>query len=323
MTKTKLMNVRAAGAMVLAMALGAGCGGGGAGADPADPATASVQTTGGPAAAGSTVATTASGTAAAATAATVDPAMANATTTTATTATSTAATSAAAPASTAAATIVPLYTPPTDPSWNAVIAAKQAHQKVGVYAVVNPANGPGASYSVDYAQGIARLKAAGVVVLGYVSTDYTRRSVAAVEADISTWKSFYPGDLGGIFFDEQSNRAGDEPHYQTLVKYARDNGMPFTVGNPGADTSESFVGVFDVMLIYESGGVPPASRLGGWHAKYPATNFGIIPYATNLDPAYVKMARGNVKYIYLQNDTLPNPWDSVPPYFGDLLAALE
>jgi len=38
---------------------------------------------------------------------------------------------------------------------------------------------------------------------------------------------------------------------------------------------------------------------------------------------FVRNARKYVQYIYLQNDNLPNPWDSVPSYFGDLLAALE
>jgi hypothetical protein len=37
----------------------------------------------------------------------------------------------------------------------------------------------------------------------------------------------------------------------------------------------------------------------------------------------VRAAKGLVGYIYLTNDTLPNPWDSVPVYFADLLAALE
>ena len=37
----------------------------------------------------------------------------------------------------------------------------------------------------------------------------------------------------------------------------------------------------------------------------------------------MRNARKYVQYIYVQNDNLPNPWDSVPSYFGDLLAALE
>ena len=33
--------------------------------------------------------------------------------------------------------------------------------------------------------------------------------------------------------------------------------------------------------------------------------------------------RDHVGYIYLQSDTLPNPWDSVPGYLQELLAALD
>ena len=37
----------------------------------------------------------------------------------------------------------------------------------------------------------------------------------------------------------------------------------------------------------------------------------------------MREARKYVGYIYLQNDDLPNPWDSLPSYFDDLLDALE
>ena len=49
-------------------------------------------------------------------------------------------------------------------------------------------------------------------------------------------------------------------------------------------------------------------------------DFGL---ATALDAAFVRNARRYVGYVYLQNDNLPNPWDSLPGYFSDLLAALE
>jgi len=218
---------------------------------------------------------------------------------------------------------VPLYTPPTDPSWNTVIAAKAAHPSVGVIAVLNPGNGPGAAVDAGYASGIARLNAAGIKVVGYVATGYAVKGAAVVKADIDRWRTFYPGQIGGIFFDEQSNRAGDVPYYRDLSQYAKAQGMSFTIGNPGTDTAESYVGALDCMLIYESGGLPGANALGGWHANHAKSNFGIIPYATQMDAAFVRNARNSVQYIYLQSDSLPNPWDSVPGYFADLLAALE
>jgi Spherulation-specific family 4 len=222
----------------------------------------------------------------------------------------------------AAGAIVPLYTRPDHPSWSAMVAAKQAHPSVHVVAVVNPSDGPGDAQSPTYAAGVERLLAAGIDVIGYVATGYAGRSLGYVQADIDRWCAFYP-QIGGIFFDEQSHSAGDESYYRTLSQYAKGKGLAFTVGNPGTDVAESFIGALDTMLIYENRGVSSTQALTGWHTKYPAQNFGVIPYGTALDLAYVRAARQHVGYIYLNNDEPPNPWDSLPPYFADLLAALE
>jgi hypothetical protein len=229
---------------------------------------------------------------------------------------------AAVPTSSPGATIVPLYTRPNDESWPALIAAKKAHPTVAIIAVVNPASGPGSAVEADYTAGIAKLIAANIRVLGYVGTDYTAKTPATVKADIDRWKMFYP-TLQGIFFDEQSNKAEDVAYYRDLSQYAKSKGLSYTVGNPGADTAEAFVGAMDMMLIYESDGIPELSRLQGWHTKHAPSNFGIIPYATAMDAAFVREARKHVGYIYLQNDDQPNPWDSLPTYFDDLLEALE
>ena len=222
----------------------------------------------------------------------------------------------------ATGTIVPLYTSPSHPSWTAVIAAKMAHPTVPVTAVVNPANGPGSAVNARVLAGISRLFSAGIRVVGYVATGYARVPEATVRADIDRWKAWYP-QLGGIFFDEQARSAGQEDYYRRLSQYAKSLGLSFTIGNPGTDSAPSYVGILDTVLIYESGGLASMTKLAGWHVNHDPSNFGIIPYGTGLDVAYVRAAKGFVGYIYLTNDTLPNPWDSVPPYFADLLAALE
>jgi hypothetical protein len=81
--------------------------------------------------------------------------------------------------------------------------------------------------------------------------------------------------------------------------------------------------VVDVGLIYESLGLPSTNALTGWHTSYPRSNFGIIPYGAALDHAFVQQVKAYVGYIYVTNDDLPNPWDSLTPYFADLLADLE
>jgi hypothetical protein len=221
----------------------------------------------------------------------------------------------------AAGTIIPLYTSPPDASWTAVAAAKRANPKVPVIAVVNPGNGPGTAVRSGYTTGIGELVAAGVKVLGYVYTSYGSRAAAEVQADMDRWRSFYPA-VTGIFFDEMSNKSGLEPYYAGLTAHAKSHGSDFTVGNPGTDSSASYVGTVDVIFIYETSGLPALSKLDGWHTSYDKRNFGIIPYAVSLDAAFVAAAKQRVGYIYLQNDNLPNPWDSVPAYLGDLVAAL-
>ena len=221
------------------------------------------------------------------------------------------------------AALVPLYTVPSDSSWTAIADAKMAHPKVPVYAIVDPASGPGAAADAGYAAGIGKLQLAGITVLGYVPTGYGSRSVPAIEADVDRWKSFYPATQG-IFFDEMSIRLGDELIYKTVSQYAKSKGMTFTVGNPGLDTKPTFVGTTDVIMIYEGAGFPPTTALSGWHTSYPRTSFGAFAYGVpSLDAAAVKQARAYVGYIYVNTDVLPNPWDTVPSYLSDLLAALE
>jgi hypothetical protein len=223
----------------------------------------------------------------------------------------------------ASGTIVPLYSDPSDPAWKAIVAAKKAHPSVTVRAIINPDSGPGASKDPAYSTGIASLDAAGIVVLAYVATTYGKKAPAAAKGEIDTYAGWYPG-LKGIFFDEMSNTAGDEAYYQGLDQYAKGKGLATTVGNPGTDTLASFVGTVDTILVYESEGLPQVGSLGVFAGQFDRGNFGVIPYGVPaVDAAFVAGARAKVGFIYLTDDNLPNPWDTLPAYFPSLLAALE
>jgi hypothetical protein len=219
--------------------------------------------------------------------------------------------------------IVPLYTLPTDPSWAALIAAKQAHPSVQVIAVVNPNSGPGTAARSDYMLGIGKLRAANVKVGGYVATGYGNRPAAEVKADIDRWRNLYP-EATAIFFDEMAFQPGFEAHYAALTSYAKGKGIDFTIGNPGVDSKPSYASTVDTLLIYESGGYPAVGDLTGWHSSHPREKFGIIPHSVpSLDTAFVAMAKAHCGYIFVQNDVMPNPWDTLPPFFDALLAALS
>jgi hypothetical protein len=222
-----------------------------------------------------------------------------------------------------AGTIVPLYSFPTQDTWSRVIAAKGAHPNVTIMAVVNPQNGPGSAQSADYVAGISQLVNAGIKVIGYVPTGHANRPFADVEADVGRWRGFYP-DVTGIFFDEMSSQPGFEAYYKALSAHARGLGFDLTMGNPGTDTTPSYVGSVDVIFIYENSGLPSISALSAWHGAYDKQNFAIIPYAVpQMDRSFVDAAEEHVGYIYMQDDALPNPWDTLPPYFNDLVGALS
>jgi hypothetical protein len=211
--------------------------------------------------------------------------------------------------------IVPLYTYPTDTSWTAIIAAKKAHAAARVIAIVNPNSGPGDAVDATFTSGIAKL----VVPIGYVSTNYTKRGAAAVNADVDKWRAAYPA-VSGIFFDEQSVQAGDEAFYRDASSHAKTKGFTLTVGNPGTGVPDSYLDTVDIMLNYESAGLPSLNSLSKYapHREH----FAIIPYAAAFDASYAKSAANSVAYVYITNDDLPNPWDSLPSTFGDLLGAL-
>ena len=217
--------------------------------------------------------------------------------------------------------IVPLYSPPSDSTWAKLMDVKRKHTSVPIIAIVNPANGVGAAIDSSYTAGIATLKANGIVVIGYVATGWARRALQETKAESLQWKQFYP-EIDGIFLDEMSNTVGDEAYYSQATVYIKSLGLTKTVGNPGSSTLESYVGTVDTMLIYESAGLPDKASFDPWIKKYGKSNFGIIPYAVvALDLQFLSDVSNFIGWIYLTNDDLPNPWDSLPPYLDDLAAA--
>ena len=218
--------------------------------------------------------------------------------------------------------IVPLYTDPSDSTWDTIVQAKQAHAGVDVVAIVNPSNGPGNGVDTASVHERHRRKLYGAPVSCRSATcrpTTPKRGQTAVNADTDTWHASYPA-VQGIFFDEQSVTPGDEAFYAAVAAHAKTQGLTLTVGNPGTGVPNSFLTALDVMLSYESAGTPALASLKQYGAH--REQFGIIPYAASFDAAYVKAAAQSVRYVYITNDDLPNPWDTLPSYFDALLGAL-
>jgi hypothetical protein len=219
------------------------------------------------------------------------------------------------------ALLIPLYTYP-GVSWTSIINAKDANPSVGMVAIINPDNGPGASIDQNYVTGIQNLRAAGVIVLGYDHTSYGARPLATVEADINTYKDWY--NLSGIFFDEMSNVPGYENYYSTLNQYAKSVGFSFTVGNPGGAVPASYIGTMDVIVTYENQGVPDSESLAAMTNGVPANHFAVIAYGVNVwNGSAVSDVYNYASYVYVTNDTLPNPYGALTGDFSKLVTFLD
>jgi hypothetical protein len=214
--------------------------------------------------------------------------------------------------------LVPLYGG-AGSNWDAVVQAKLNHPNTVVEAIVNPANGPGASRNSNFASSVASLRNAGVVVLGYVTTAQGTRPASAAEADIAAWQSFYGVD--GVFLDEMPRVSGSEGYYSSLTAYAKGEGMTLVVGDPGGDLPESYVGSVDVLVIYEKDGMPPASAF----TTHPGVARESLAYValsvSTLDASAVRASRAQVGTLYVTSYSAPQAFFFVPPYLDDLVAA--
>lgn len=158
---------------------------------------------------------------------------------------------------------VPAYFYPSfpDPLWSQM----QSGVPTVAFAVMNPASGSGAASDPNYVSQVAAARAAGVKVLGYVTSSYATRAEAAVKAEIDNYYAWYQVD--GIFIDEADNNCPTASYYADLNSYTKTKGgAGLTVINPGTTTPECFVTSADIILT-SRGPIPSTSRGRRWAGK--------------------------------------------------------
>lgn len=206
--------------------------------------------------------------------------------------------------------------------WDDVAAA---NSRAPITAIINPNNGPdGGPPDEDYTRGLSDLRAGGVTILGYVYTSYALRDATAVKADIDLYATAF--DVDGIFLDEVSTSTNDLAYYADLHTYihAKTN-LHQVVTNPGTKCPEAYLTrpATDTAVIYEDGTGWSSYAPDGYVARYPPTRFAALIHntasaetmRTNVDLA----VRRNIGYVYVTNDGLPDPWDTLPSYWNELV----
>jgi hypothetical protein len=211
------------------------------------------------------------------------------------------------------AIIVPAYFSPGS-IWDTGVA----NHGSGTVMIANPNNGPGGSKNTSYASAITKAKTAGVKVAGYVYTSYGSRASATVKADIASWKSYY--GVVDIFFDEAPTSTAQLSYYQDLVSTVHASGGQ-AILNPGTVPNEAFMKVGDIVTTFEGSQSDYQSyKSPSWEGSYPASKYLHLVYGVGSQSAMqtvISQARSrNAGNVYITNDTLSNPWDTLPSYWA-------
>jgi len=233
--------------------------------------------------------------------------------------------------------LVPMYIYPSDihknPVFNRLMEVKLRHETVPMWVILNPASGPGEHVDANYSKAIDRLRGAGCLVLGYVSTSYGKRRESDVRKEIDQWLKMYPG-IHGIFFDEMIYEDTEvASKFQTsLTQYAHDKGCWPVVANPGADTPGRYFasGAADVIIIHEGDSWRKEERLKGdyfgGYSDYPPSTRGVLLYSQpKLDLAALRMVRKYVRWVYITdavNRPGGNPWAQLSKHLEDICDVL-
>jgi hypothetical protein len=230
-------------------------------------------------------------------------------------------------------TLIPLYVYPTHwtPAsyvWDDVAAAGATSP---VTAIVNPSNGPGGPPNADYLVGMSDLTAGGVATIGYVYTSYGDRPIAAVKADIDAWSDHWVAHgVGGVFVDEVSTDAADLAYYTELREYiALSPGLSRVVLNPGTTPNPAYLaaGAGDTVVAFEGTAEDweSFSWNESWTHAFPASSYAALVHGganvSAMQEAVDRAVERGFGAIYVTNDVMVNPWDSIASYWGDLLSA--
>jgi hypothetical protein len=222
--------------------------------------------------------------------------------------------------------LVPAYFDPSGSGYWDRLTLQAAKMPGCLYAIANPDNGPGSSYDATYNAAINKMHANGGRVIGYVYTNYGAIPLSTAKSDIDKWYSYYP-TMDGVFLDCQDNVAGKENYYSQLYAYIKQkDSSSLVVANPGTNTIENYLvysgkRVSDVVCIFETSPGFDSWTPAPWCSKYSRDNFYVIPYnisSTQYFNTVNRAASLNIGWIFCTSDNLPNPYDTLPPYFENL-----
>jgi hypothetical protein len=239
-----------------------------------------------------------------------------------------AATSQTAPGTTVRLLVPAYFYPAGDGllAWKRMI---DAASRAPVVAVVNPDSGPGKRADDNYTALFPLAKGTKITLVGYVTLSYAKRPISAVKADVDSWLHFYP-EIRGIFFDEQPSGADGVAFATECFAYARSKiEEALLVTNPGTRCAPAYVSAKDspVVCLFEHEQGFDKYELPDWADRFSADRFAVLLYGVTTADAMRQSLRAAIRkrtgYVYITDARGPMPWNRLPLYWDEEIAALR
>jgi len=89
------------------------------------------------------------------------------------------------------------------------------------------------------------------------------------------------------------------------------------VGNPGTNTIEEYASASDILVVYEGSNFSEYSS-STWQSNFSKDKFAALVYDSNEIQMMqaVQISNQSLGSIYVTDDDLPNPWDTIPNYYS-------
>jgi Spherulation-specific family 4 len=224
---------------------------------------------------------------------------------------------------------VPAYYYPFGPGlreWNRLI---ESAKSAPIVAIVNPASGPGDHVDTNFAAILPRARKAGITLVGYIGTQYTRKPLATVREEVETFLRFYP-DIQGFHFDEQSSDARGVDYYAELYRYVHRR-IPgaLVLTNPGTSCEAGYASrpASDVICLFERERGFGEFKPPTWISRFPGSQFCVqahkVETEEQMKDSLLRAARLKIGYVFITDDVGPNPYDRLPSYWDAEVEAVR
>ncbi len=230
--------------------------------------------------------------------------------------------------------------------WAAMTAAAGT---IPVTAIFNPDSGPlPGPPDPNYVNAMTNLEKAGGTVVAYIPSSFGSTPLATIESDIQTYITQYGNLIKGFFIDQMNILPSTLSYYQDIDNSIKSLGSSYTVvGNPGSPflngvSPQDFLSTANVLNIFEGPNIAPAPGAPGfdaypyglnWFLNYPSNRFSNIVFDVPADAGnpsgssamladLSKAVQLNAGYVYVTDQTLPNPYAQLPSYWDQEVAAI-